>query len=337
MPRLSEDEKNNIKVLLQNGASYTEICRQFNVTPPVVFKLRQSCTDIPDPKIGRPRLLTPQDERVLARYATCGGDDTAVAVNKTLETQLGIKVSDMTVRRALQRQGLAAKEKVEKPKLTPKHVRDRLAFARRHQDWTDADWQTVIFSDETKINRFNSDGRSWCWVRDVKAPQPRTVKQTVKHGGGSVMVWGCITAVGKVAIAQVHGKMDQHQYKSILVNNLLPVVRQMPGPPAQVTFQQDNDPKHTARSVRDWLSQQEFQTMIWPACSPDLNPIEHVWAYIKYRLNQYDRPPKGLIELYARVEYEFKNLDEGFIESLYKSMPRRMEAVIKNGGYWTDY
>ena len=55
--------------------------------------------------------------------------------------------------------------------------------------------------------------------------------------------------------------------------------------------------------------------MIWPACSP-INAIEHVWAYIKYRLNQYDRPPKGLIELYARVEYEFKNLDEGFM-SLY--------------------
>ena len=50
----------------------------------------------------------------------------------------------------------------------------------------------MIFSDETKINKFNSDGRSWCL--DWRCVGPQHIHQTMKHVGGSVMIWGCMTA-----------------------------------------------------------------------------------------------------------------------------------------------
>ena len=77
--------------------------------------------------------------------------------------------------------------------------------------------------------------------------------------------------------------------------------------------------------------------MNWPAYSPDLNPIEHVWAEVKRKLNQYATPPSGVIELYERVDEIMKDFDKEYIIKLYKSMPSRMEAVIKAKGWWTKY
>ena len=77
--------------------------------------------------------------------------------------------------------------------------------------------------------------------------------------------------------------------------------------------------------------------MDWPAYSPDLNAIEHVWVEIKHKLNQYATPPSGAIELYERVEEIMKHFDKEYILKLYKSMPNRMEAVIRAKGWWTKY
>src|SRR5262249_36116028 len=94
--------------------------------------------------------------------------------------ELNVSVSDYTVRRVLVEAGLKSSPKIEKRLLSRKNIKARLEFAKRHQHWTAADWERVIWSDEIKVNRFNSDGRSWCWTRDVDGLEPRTVK----HGGG---------------------------------------------------------------------------------------------------------------------------------------------------------
>ena len=60
----------------------------------------------------------------------------------------------------------------------------RLRFAQRFENWTIDDWKHGVFNDETKINRFNSYGRSWCWIGDGERVGPQHVHQTVKHGGG---------------------------------------------------------------------------------------------------------------------------------------------------------
>ena len=65
-------------------------------------------------------------------------------------------------------------------------------FAIRHKDWTLGDRKRVVWSDETKINRLGSDGRKWAWKRAGERLNDRLVEGTVKFGGGSVMLWGCM-------------------------------------------------------------------------------------------------------------------------------------------------
>lgn len=153
----------------------------------------------------------------------------------------------------------------------------------------------VIWSDETKINRFESDGKSWYWTRNPEEFHPNKVKQTMKHGGGNIMVWGCITRNGVGPLVKIEGIMKKEQYLDILQKNLPEAIRQTKIVEENVIFQQDGDPKHTAKVVKNWLNNQKFSSIKWPAQSPDLNPIENLWAYMKKKLANYSEPPKFIL------------------------------------------
>ena len=82
------------------------------------------------------------------------------------------------------------------------------------------DWKCVIWSDETKINHIGSDGRKWAWKRAGEGLSDRLVEGTVKFGGGSVMLWGCMTWEGFGFACRIEGKMDADLYVQILEEEL---------------------------------------------------------------------------------------------------------------------
>lgn len=110
-----------------------------------------------------------------------------------LKESTGPEVSPQTVRRTLRRMGFKAVVKKRKPALKTAHRRARLAFTKRYQEFTLDDWKRIVWSDETKINRFGSDGRRWTWrvPRTASETIPdREVQPTYKYGGGGIMLWG---------------------------------------------------------------------------------------------------------------------------------------------------
>jgi hypothetical protein len=97
--------------------------------------------------------------------------------------------------------------KRKKPLFSQQHRRQRLDFAEKHKDWTVEDWK-VVWSDETKINRLGSDGRKWVWKKQGESLSERLVEGTLKFGGGSVMVWGCMTWEGVGYAVKIDGRMN---------------------------------------------------------------------------------------------------------------------------------
>lgn len=98
---------------------------------------------------------------------------------KLLESDVGKKISKWTVRRALKEANFISMEKKKKPAISKKNIKARLSFVKKYINWNAEQWKSVIFSDESNINRILSDGRSWCWKRKGESLLPRHVKQTI--------------------------------------------------------------------------------------------------------------------------------------------------------------
>ncbi|KAJ0391675.1 hypothetical protein P43SY_011205 [Pythium insidiosum] len=163
--------------------------------------------------------------------------------------------------------------------LTKKHKEARLALARQPDEYKEY-WRDL--------------GR-----------EPRQYVQS-QNGGGSVMVWGAFCAKGISELAVLAAKQRSHNYVWTLSESLLPFAHLHYG--TEFLFQQDNAPIHTSAETRAFLAEQGVQLMEWPARSPDLNPIENLWAILSRKMYENGRLYDSVSELREAIILAWKAL-----------------------------
>ncbi len=155
------------------------------------------------------------------------------------------------------------------------------------------------------------------WRQPGEEYKVKCVLPTVKHGGGSVMVWGCMSAAGTGELQFIKGTTNANMYCDILKQSMIPSLWRLG---RRAVFQNDNDPKHTSKPLR-------VKVMDWP--------IEHLWGILKRKVEE--RKVSNIHQLRDVVMEEWKRTPVATCETLVNSMPKRVKAVLENNGGHTKY
>lgn len=314
------------------------IAKRFNLPKStvqgIIERFKKTGTVQNAPGRGKAKTFTPRETRTLLREVNDDPFKSAIKLAEIMKQSTGKVVTPKTITNYLKQEGVRARTPRKKPFVSAKNKLKRLEFARKNLNQPERFWKRILWTDETKINLFGSDGHQKVWRRSGEALQSKNLRPTVKHGGGSVLLWGSMAADGVGNLEFIDGIMNADAYVGILERNMKSSARKL-GLGRNFMFQQDNDPKHTSKKAREFFQKNKQEVLEWPPQSPDLNPIEHLWEHLKRKLWESNvSSKKALKDLIVR---EWEVIDASVTRNLVDSMQRRLEAVIAANGGATKY
>ena len=338
MGRLSFANRNRVVGLLQAGTPKRHVARLMNCSTRTIhtlwnrFPQGQGLEDLP--RSGRPPVTTPnQDRYIRLQHARRRFTPATVTARKTVGTH-NRRISPQTVRRRLAATRMFARRPYKGPILTRRHRQNRLAWANNHRGWGRQQWRQVFFTDESKFNLSFADGNTRVFRRGGERFAQCCVLEHNRWGGGGIMVWAGISTDQNMPLHVVRGRLNGIAYRdTILAPLVVPFMTQH----GLRLFQQDNARPHVARFSTDFLRQQHVNALQWPSLSPDLNPVEHLWAELGRRVRSRAVQPATLAQLEVAMVQEWQAIPQYIVRRYVYSMGRLCRAVIRAQGGHNRY
>ncbi|GFX25341.1 transposable element Tcb2 transposase [Trichonephila clavipes] len=220
----------------------------------------------------------------------------------------GKQISRKTVAKCWRGGGLYALRPVLCVSLTRQHRTARLQWCREHHNSTEQDWPCVLFSDESRISLSSDCIRKLIWRESGTAYRPENIQEKDRYPTCSIMVWAGIMINGRTRLHVVaNGTMTGQRY---IDEVLLP---------------------------HDCLDSEGIQRLVWPARSPDLNPIENVWDVFGRQVAGRNYPPTNKNTLIRALTEEWDKLPQQLLDNVVQSMVRRVECCITLPGGHIPY
>ncbi|GFW89015.1 transposable element Tc1 transposase [Trichonephila clavipes] len=262
---------------IKEGRKITDVAREFDIAHSVVsrlwksFKTNGMCSRRHGG--GRVRSTTPAEDRYIVLSAKRNRRTTAEQVANQFLAASGKQISRKTVARRLRGGGLYARRPVVCVPLTRQHRTARLQWCREHHNWTEQDWACVLFSDESRFS-LSSDCRRQLICRESgTAYRPENIQEKDRYPTCSIMVWAGSMINGRTRLHVVaNGTMTGQRYIDQVLFSHVRLFRGAVGD--KFVFMDDNTTCHRTLAVQDCLDSEGIQRLVWPARSPDLNPIE---------------------------------------------------------------
>lgn len=207
-----------IAILLKIPRSTVQyIIRKYNSTGLIVNKQGR----------GRKPKFSIREKRAIVKKVKVNPKLSISKIKAQVENETGKKADKKTIANVLKSEGFKSCRARKKPLISKKNIKKRLAFAKRHVNKDNKFWESILWSDESKYNIFGSDGRAKVWRKSGEALKLKNLNPTVKHGGWSVMIWGCFSSAGTGSHEFVEEIMDQHKYQGILDRNVKKSARKL--------------------------------------------------------------------------------------------------------------
>ena len=333
MPRLNQNQRIQALTMLARGENVSNVSRAFGCHRNTIIRLRQrfqqtgGVADRRGP--GRPRVTNPRTARFITLTHLRRRFQTATSSAR----QYGI--SKQTVLRRLRqaRQPIRPRRSCVGQVVIARHRNARLQWTQWHFSWGRQQWVRVLFSDESRFNLSHHDGRIRVFRRRGERFVDNCLNERDRFGCGSVMVWAGIMGRRKTNLIVVQGNINAQGYiNQILQPEAVPFLQRH----RPAILMHDNARPDVARICRQFLNRNNVNVLPWPAVSPDMNQIEHIWDFLGRKVRARGNV-HNLRDLENALIQEWNNIPKLVIRRYGRSVRGRFAACINSRGGHTRY
>jgi hypothetical protein len=238
-------------------------------------------------------------------------------------------ITEWSISSALIRAGFRRRIARAKPPISKKNRCLRLAWAHEHLSWSREQWYTILWTNETWV-KGGRHKRIYITCRLGEALDPTCIVERVRSYTGW-MFWGCFNGLTKgpcVFWEKTWGHITMDTY----IDHIVPVIDDWIRQNPNLQLMQDNAPGHHGKKTQKELQNRNIPPISWPHYSPDLNPIEKIWDWMKDYIQDNFPEKMTYDQLRKAVQEAWDSITVEQLKDLIESMHDRCQAVIDADG-----